>query len=352
MLRRNDHVRRSEKRITAGRIDAKLFFGRLAGDVCDGEIDFCATALANPVPLHVLDALRPVEFVEAFEQAFPVKRDAHQPLFQVSAFNFFRSAFFMGAVGENFFVCTDNLAMFAPPDLRIGVVGETLGIAILADRILALGFDFCGNRKFRNRASLLERLVEPCVVQPDENPLRPLVILGIGRVDFLVPVIGKPEPFNLPAEIVAVLLRRNARMRSRLDGVLLGWKSERVPTHRMQNVKSLGALVTTNDVRRRVAFRMAYVKTRSRRIGEHVQAIILGLCHVCSGLESLLRIPIGLPLGFDLLRIVFRHFRLRIESFFQKPNLKKSDLSEFQERLFFLDSRIFCSRIRAVGCFR
>ena len=43
------------------------------------------------------------------------------------------------------------------------------------------------------------------------------------------------------------------------------------------------------------------------RVREHVQAVILGLGLIGARLESLMFFPVGLPLGFDLLRIVLCH---------------------------------------------
>ncbi|MNY73322.1 hypothetical protein D3C86_2120930 [compost metagenome] len=49
------------------------------------------------------------------------------------------------------------------------------------------------------------------------------------------------------------------------------------------------------------------MEARARGIGEHVEDVVLGLGDIQGGLEGLVGIPVGLPLGFDDGRIVLRH---------------------------------------------
>ena len=123
---------------------------------------------------------------------------------------------------------------------------------------------------------------EPLLVELLEDPLRPAVVLGVGRVDLAVPVVGKAERADLLAEAVDVLLRGDCGMGAGLDGVLLGGKAEGVPSHRMQYVEALHPLVSAEDVGRGVSLGVADVQPCARRIREHVEAVelrtdILGL---------------------------------------------------------------------------
>ncbi len=308
VFRSDDHIGGTKKSVAASRIDAKFLRSRFPVFVGDGKIDFGTVAFSNPVLLHVLDALRPVQFIESLEQTFGVKRDAHEPLFEIAAFDFLGAAFFVGTVSENFFVGADDFAMLAPPDLSVIVIGEALGIAVGDNGFFPLRFNFCGNRKFGDGATFLQGLVEPCVIQAGKNPLGPLVILGIRRVDFLVPIVRQTEPFDLPTEIVAILLGGDCRVRSCLDGVLFSGKSKGVPAHRVQYVESLSAFVTANDICCCVTFRVSYMQARAGGIRKHVEAIILGLGFVFACFECLLGFPVGLPFGFYLLRIILCHF--------------------------------------------
>ena len=307
VFRSDDHVGGTEQRIATGRVNAELAVGRLAVSVGNREIHFGTVALANPVLLHVFDALRPVELVEALQQAVAIQRDAHEPLLEVTAFHFLGAALFVRAVVQDFFVRANNLAVLAPPHLSVGVVSEALPILVLADFFLALGFHVGRNREFFDGAALLLVFIEPGAVKALENPLRPLVILRVGGVDFLVPVVAEAKALDLAAEIVAVLLGRNGRVRTGLNGVLFGREAESVPTHRVQHVETAAALVAADDIGSGVTFGVAHMEARAARVREHVQAVILGLGLIGARLESLMFFPVGLPLGFDLLRIVLCH---------------------------------------------
>ena len=119
-----------------------------------------------------------------------------------------------------------------------------------------------------------------------------------------------------------VRLGGDARVLAGFDGVLLGRQTEGVPTHRMQNVAALGALVAGEDVGGGVAFRVANVEARAGWVGEHVEDVKLrrGLAaghhgfravslsermtfgnHFAGvpGAKSLLVVPVLLPFGFD-----------------------------------------------------
>ena len=78
MLRGEHHVRRAEHGVGAGRehADAEIVV------TLDGEHDVGALAATDPVPLHDLDRLGPVEQVEVGQQSFGVLGDAQHPLLQ------------------------------------------------------------------------------------------------------------------------------------------------------------------------------------------------------------------------------------------------------------------------------
>ena len=213
----------------------------------------------------------------------------------------------MRAVVQDFFVGANNLAVLAPPHLSVGVVSEALGILELADFCSTLSSHVGGDGQFFDGAALLLVFIEPGAVKALENPLRPLVILGVGGVHFLFPVVGKAEALDLAAEIVAVLLGGNGRMGTGLNSVLFGRQAESVPTHRVEHVKTAAALVAANDIRCSVTFGVAHMEASATGIREHVQAVELGLGLIGARLESLMFFPVGLPLGFDLLRIVLCH---------------------------------------------
>jgi hypothetical protein len=91
------------------------------------------------------------------------------------------------------------------------------------------------------------------------------------------------------------------------ERVLLGRKSEGVPSHRMQDVETLHALVTRHDVGGGIALRMADMETRTRWVWKHVENVVFGTRRIFGHPEGLVSLPVGLPPGFDDTRFVLRH---------------------------------------------
>ncbi len=263
VLRRKHHVRRAEQRVAPRRVDRDLRPGRRA------EIHQRPRRLADPVALHLLDALRPVERVQILQKPLRVRRDPQHPLPHRTAHH--RMVPALGASVDDFLVRQDR------PQRRTPV--------------------------HRN----LRHVRQPLLVELLENPLRPLVVLRVRRVDLAVPVVRKAQRADLFAEAVDVLLRRDRRVRPRLDRVLLGRQAERVPPHRMQHVEALHPLVAAQDVRRRVPLGVPHVEPRPRRIREHVQTVELGPVLAVVGFERLVFEPVLLPLLLDGGEIVIAH---------------------------------------------
>ena len=138
-------------------------------------------------------------------------------------------------------------------------------------------------------------------------PLRPFIIVGVGRVDFAVPIVAKSERFNLSREVFDVLFRRLAWVRARLDGVLLGGQTKRIPTDRVQDVEALHAFVARNDVGRRVALGVPDVQARARRIRKHVEDVVFRFRRPIDSPKTLVFLPILLPFGFDFTWVICAH---------------------------------------------
>ena len=90
----------------------------------------------NPVPLHFLERIAPVNRVEIGQQFLGVGGDAEHPLAHRLADDG-KSADFAFAV-HDFFVGENCAKLFAPPDRLFADIGKTFGIAIGA----AFGFEF------------------------------------------------------------------------------------------------------------------------------------------------------------------------------------------------------------------
>ena len=268
VLRRKDHVGRPEERVATGRVDGDdvIRSRRL-------EVDERAGGLADPVALHLLDAVGPVKRVEILEKTLGVLGDLEHPLAHRLADDGMVAA--LGASVYDFLVRQNRAERGTPVHRNLGDVGEPLLVELL------------------------------------EDPLRPLVILRVRRVDLAVPVVGETERADLLAEAVDVLLRRDRGVSTRLDSILLGRKAKRIPTHRMQDVEALHALVAAENVRRRIALGMPDVQACARRIREHVEAVELLAGAVRVRLKGLLFEPVLLPLLLDGGEIIVAHATLR-----------------------------------------
>ena len=116
-------------------------------------------------------------------------------------------------------------------------------------------------------------MVIPGVIEPDEDPLGPFVVRGVGRVYLTVPVVAQSKFLYLAAEGVAVFICGDCRVGSGLDGVLFCRKAEGIPSHGVKNIEALHPLVAGNDVSGGVTLGMAYVETGTGGVGVHVEDI-------------------------------------------------------------------------------
>ncbi len=203
----------------------------------DREGEFGALAAADPVSLHQLDRIGPIDAVEIGEQAIGVVGDLDVPLLEI----------FLGdgivrvppaASVDHLLVGENGLALVAPPLRAVGAVGE---------------------------AALQEH---------QEEPLGPSVVLRRRRIDFARPVVRASGDRQLALEVGGVARDGLGRMRAFEDGLVLGGQSERVPSHRMQHVEAGHPLVAADDVARNVVVQVADAEAGARRVGEHLEDVI------------------------------------------------------------------------------
>ena len=90
----------------------------------DDQVELSALGAADPVALHGLDPLRPVQIDQCVEQLIGVGRDAEEPLLQVPLDHEVPRAL-AAPVREHLLVREHRLAARAPVDRRVGAVGET-----------------------------------------------------------------------------------------------------------------------------------------------------------------------------------------------------------------------------------
>ena len=184
---------------------------------------------------------------------------------QVSAFNGVVADFTFAV--DDFFIGEDGPEMGAPPDGAFINEGE----------------------------AVFEEL--------EEDPLSPEKVVGVGGIDFAIPVDGEAESFDLSSEVFDVGFGGNRGVCAGFDGVLLGGESKGVPTHGVKDVVAVGFFVACQDVGGGVAFGVSDMKSSSGGVGEHVQSVVLGLIRVVDCLEGVLGLPVLLPV-----RLYFREF--------------------------------------------
>ena len=89
----------------------------------DHQVELGSLGAADPVPLHRLDPLGPLQLVEAGEQLVGVLGDAEEPLLEVP-FDDQVARALTGAVGQDLLVGQHRLAAGAPVDRGVGPVGQ------------------------------------------------------------------------------------------------------------------------------------------------------------------------------------------------------------------------------------
>ncbi len=164
------------------------------------------------------------------------------------------------------------------------LIGQAIFILIAADCIVALGGDFHGNGQFRDRATLpradlairagpFESRIVPGIENLQENPLRPAIVIGIGRGKLTAPVVAEAKHLQLPSEIVDVFVSLNSRMSSGLNGIFFGGQSKGIPAHGMEDFFAQHPGIAADDIGGRVTFRVPDVQSFPGRIGKHVQNV-------------------------------------------------------------------------------
>ena len=245
-----------------------------------GEPDLGAGGSADPVALHGLDLLRPVQHVEILEQPVGVGGDAHHPLPQPLP-EHREVAAVAAAVGGDLLVGQHRAEPGAPVDHRVGPVHQPVRVDQVRARIrrqrrplrAVAGAALSGlelGHQLVDAAGPVEVLVEPRVVDLQEDPLRPLVELDVGGGETAPRVVAQPEPAQLTAEVDDVGLGPDARMGAGLHRVLLGGQAERVEAQRVQHIAARHPEVAGVDVGGDVAERVPDVQPLTRRVGEHV----------------------------------------------------------------------------------
>ncbi len=298
VLRRQHHVGRAEQRVRPGREHLDRVRAR------DAEADLRALGAADPVALHRLDRVRPVDPVQVVGQAVGVRGDPHHPLLQVPAEHRIVAAL-GAAVRGDLLVRQHRAQPGAPVHRRLGDVGQPVGVDHCAAlRLVQVrpgaavrgGAGAGGELRAQlgDRAGAAGVGVVPGLEDLPEDPLGPAVERDVGGRDRPARVVRQPQLAQLGAVALDVLLGRRPRVRAGLHGVLLGGQPERVEAHRVQHVVAGHPQVAAQHVGADEAQRVPDVQPGAGRVREHVHQVELRLLR--AGLTGVRRVERALAL--------------------------------------------------------
>ena len=235
------------------------------------ECDLRAIAAPNPVRLHHFHRLRPVDLFQVGQQLFTVVGDAELPLVQV-------------------FLDDRRVAAFA--------------VAVLAPDLLA-------RQRRVTVGTPVDRGKLPVgqahLVQLEEEPLGPLVILRVTADRFAVPCPHRAHAPKLALHALDVPVCPLLGMHVILDGRILRRQTKCVKAHREEDVVAAHAVEAGGGIAGGHRVPVARVQVAGC-VGQHGQRVPLRPVRVFDGIVQALFFPGCLPLGFDLaVRIPVRH---------------------------------------------
>ena len=249
----------------------------------DREAHRRARRAADPVALHQLDRLGPVERVEIVEQPVGVRGDAQHPLLQRTAVDR-EVAALAAAVGGDLLVGEHRAEPGTPVDRRVGDrtrAGTSRRAARCSSAPRSSNGTSSGVAKRPARSS--------CTSVADRRgrgrrPRRTRSCRSAGRStassgSTATSVVAGPRRGSWPRPsarswrcmVAMFCFGRDARVRAGLHRVLLGGETERVVAHRVQHVEAVHALEARVHVGGDEAERMADVQPDAARVREHVE---------------------------------------------------------------------------------
>ncbi len=286
-------------------------------------MNFGAVAAADPVALHRLDGVGPVEQFEVVDETVGVGGDAHHPLAHV-ALEHREVAAVAAPIGGDLLVGDHGAQTGAPVDRCLTDVREPA----IVDDVGALVGGQLGPRsavgggararlefgdQFGDRTCPVEVVVVPGVEDLAEDPLCPAVELGVGGRHAAARVVGQAQTAQLATVGGNVLGGGDCRVLAGFDGELLGGQAECVEAHGVQHVVAGHPLEPGEHVCADEAQRVPDVQPRARWVREHVEheqllAALVGEFGVgewaggVGRLEGVMVVPPVLPAQFDVLR--------------------------------------------------
>ena len=224
----------------------------------DGEVELRPLRSPDPVALHGLDALGPLEVVESLQELVGVGGDAEEPLLQIALFDEVARAL-AGAVGQDLLVGQHGLAARAPVDRGEGAVGQA-------------------------------RLPEP-----EEDQLGPVDVGGVVAVHLPAPVVDGTETEEGGLQLGDAGIGERPRVGPRPYGGVLGREAERIEAEGAEHALPEHGLVPDGQVAEGVVPHVPLVG-RARGVGIHAQRVVLLPRIVVVDPVGAFFLPVALPL--------------------------------------------------------
>ena len=311
------------------RIGTRRKYGKLHIGIHHLKLHFGSLGTTYPVLLGLFKRICPIYFIQTFQQTLSVCRYPKTPL--THHFLFHRISPSYGNALAHLVVGKHGSQLRTPVYHRITQIGNAVIHQYFLLFFLRFTIPFFGRErkffaascihsfctcrfeslyKFFYGTSLLFVVAIITIEHLYERPLSPFIIFGIASTYFAAPIITKAYLVQLLAITIYVLFGRYGRVLSCLYGILLGRKTVCIIPHRVKNVKPLQSFISGINIGGYISQRVTYVQTCSRRIGKHIQYVILGLALIFFYLINMMIFPILLPLLFYFFEIIFHDKRL------------------------------------------
>ncbi|MBF5060102.1 hypothetical protein NEPTK9_001630 [Candidatus Neptunochlamydia vexilliferae] len=226
----------------------------------------------------------PVEKVEIFQQTLGILGDLQDPLSKWPSFNRVASLFSLSIL--HLFIGKDRSQLGAVVDQDLRLVGK------------------------------------PLFIELGEDPLSPFIVVGVARRKLPLPIVAKAQRLELSPVGIDILFSGDFGVGPRADRILLGLEAKAIPSHRVENVEPLLPLVTRENVGCRIPRDVAHMEPRPRRIGKHIQDVVLRLRGVNLRFKQLLFFPVALPFLLNLFVVVLHGILIHLNFRFISLNLR------------------------------
>ena len=299
----------------------------------------CSTLrTAYPVALYLFQRVGPVHLLQSVDQTLGIGRHAQAPLAHQFAFHGVTAAH--AQPPDDLVVGQHGSKLGTPVHRYVGKVGQAVvhkhltalglvpAVPLLGREVQHLGAGgvelfsaLLGKALFElaDGHSLLQRVVVVVLEKLQEGPLRPLVVLRLAGTHLAVPIETEAYLVQLLAVARYVLLRGHCGVLTSLYGILLRGQTVGIVAHGVQHIIAAQTLVARVDVARYIAQRVPHMEAGARRVGKHVQNIVMRLVAVVVDMVHTMLAPPVLPPRFEFTEVVV-HF---LSIYYNPPHIRQ-----------------------------